>query len=127
MYVYMYIQWSPYNADTLQNKRSVLIIGVSAFQRYGLYARTFKQSSSKPESIKIRRICKGRGGSLEYSTRIMSEDDSKVYLFALNFPMLKTPSKPLVQTICGTRQLLCCSCHLSEVAVQIREWPFSGS
>ena len=44
-----YIQWNPCNADTLRNKRSVLIIGLSAFQRYGLYAHTLKKSSSKHE------------------------------------------------------------------------------
>ena len=29
------VQWNPYNADTLRNKRNVLIIEVSTFQRYG--------------------------------------------------------------------------------------------
>ena len=43
------IQRNPYNADTLRNKRSALIIGVSAFQRYGLYAHMLKQSCSMHE------------------------------------------------------------------------------
>ena len=46
LYSIQVLQWNPYNADTLRNKRSVLIIGVSAFQRYGIYAHTLKQSSS---------------------------------------------------------------------------------
>ena len=46
IYTYMHIQWNPYNADTLWNKRSVRIIGVSAFQRYGLNAHMSKQSCS---------------------------------------------------------------------------------
>ena len=57
------IQWNPYIADTLRNKRSVLIIGVSAFQRYGLNAHMLKQSYSMPEKVSKRRVCKGRGGS----------------------------------------------------------------
>ena len=43
------VQWNPYNVDTFQNKSSVLIIGVSAFQRYGLYAHMLKQSTSMHE------------------------------------------------------------------------------
>ena len=48
------VQWNPYNVDTLWNKRSVLIIGVSAFQRYGLYAHTLKQSSSMQEKYQYK-------------------------------------------------------------------------
>ena len=45
------LQWNPYNADTLENKRSVLIIGVSTFQRYSLYAHMVKQSCSMHEKV----------------------------------------------------------------------------
>ena len=37
---------------------------------------------------------------------------------------LKYTFKTLIIDDCSTRQLLCCSRHLSEVAVQIRERPF---
>ena len=50
----LYIQWNPYNADTLRNKKSVLIIGVSTFQRYGLYANTLKPSSSVHEKYQYK-------------------------------------------------------------------------
>ena len=50
MYNVMYVQWNPYKVDTLRNKKGELIIGVSAFQRYGLYAYMLKQSCSMPEN-----------------------------------------------------------------------------
>ena len=45
------------------------------------------------KSIKIRRFCKGRGGSLEYSTHASF---LKTILKGSCSPMLKTLSKPLV-------------------------------
>ena len=35
---WMCAQWMPYNVDTLQNEKSVLIIGVSALQGYSINA-----------------------------------------------------------------------------------------